>query len=211
MSYCWNRSITWVQRLRVGMDYRDYTVRLDRQIGCFCEAYDLYVNDQPIVDHKLTYNPFSPLCCSGGQFEFDRDGHTFLVMFDSFSWTKRFGEFRLFIDGEDVNSKLEYSAFWRRRGWQIVSLGAFLLGVAILSVLIFVFLPPHTSSAARLGRIICPAVATTGAIYLLTGITVILRQRKPKALAALPPSVPPSTSAAEQQPSYGATVSPQRW
>ena len=173
---CWPKPIiqTWENlSLRVGLDHRQYTVQLIRQFGCV-EAYRIFVDDREIEDHQLTYNPCSPLCGAGGQFEFEQDGHAFLLMYNSLS-----KEFCLFIDGMDVESGREFSAFWRRRGgWYIVfGLVLVILGIVLFLVFHFTLSLEESLSLIRLAGVL----AVTGIMNIITGIVpAILRYRKPR-------------------------------
>lgn len=178
MPACCKTTYTWAHNLKVGPEYRQYTVQLVREIGCICEEYRIYVNGHEMDHHGLTYNPCSPVCCGGGQFEWEQDGHSFLLIYNVLSWTNNCGGFRLFIDGTDVNTGREFSSFWRRRGWQVVFAGLvmFLLGIT-LSLLC------HYAMSKRIARYIIPlgyALVTTGVVYALFGLIPVFRYRKPR-------------------------------
>lgn len=178
MPGCCKTTSTWAQNLKVGPEYRQYTVQLVRDIGCICEEYRIYVNGHEMDHHKLTYNPCSPLCFNGGQFEWEQDGHSFLIIYNSLSWTNYFGGFRLFIDGVDVNTGREFSSFWRRRGWQIVFAGLVMLLLGITLSLLSHYVMPR-----RPGMIFVSvgyALVITGVIYSLLGLIPVFRYRKPR-------------------------------
>lgn len=177
MPSCCKTTCTWAQNLKVGPEYRQYTVQLIREIGCFCEDYRIYVNGHELDHHGLTYNPCSPLCCGGGQYEWEQDGHSFLLMYNSLSWTNYFGGFRLFIDGTDVNTGREFSSFWRRRGWQVIFAGLvmFLLGTALSLIFHYAF-----STKQRNWISIGYALVFVGLFYIFFGLIPILRYRKPR-------------------------------
>ena len=122
-------------------------------------------------EHGLKYNPCSPLCCAGGQFEWEQDGHAFLLMFNSLSWTNCSGGFRLFIDGVDVNTGREFSAFWRRRGWQIMFVGLVVLLIGIALLLIF-----HFDYGIPFGY----AFVFAGLFDILLGLIPVIRYWKPR-------------------------------
>ncbi|XP_068698746.1 uncharacterized protein [Montipora foliosa] len=168
---------TWTQNLKVGPEYRQYTVQLTRDIGCFCEEYRIYVNGQEMKEHGLKYNFCSPLCCAGGQFEWEQDGHAFLLMFNSLSWTKLWGGFRLFVDGVDVNTGREFSAFWRRRGWQIMFVGlvVLLIGIALSLIHHFAVHPPENHF-----RILGYYVVLGGLSFVVLGLIPVIRYWKPR-------------------------------
>lgn len=176
MPSCCKTTCTWAQNLKVGPEYRQYTVQLIRAIGCFCEDYRIYVNGHEMDHHGLTYNPCSPLCFGGGQYEWEQDGHSFLLIYNSLSWTNYFGGFRLFIDGTDVNTGREFSSFWRRRGWQVIFAGFVMLCLGIALSLIF----HYALSKSRPGISIGYAFVFAGVIYILFGLIPILRYRKPR-------------------------------
>ncbi|XP_015748633.1 PREDICTED: uncharacterized protein LOC107328409 [Acropora digitifera] len=174
---CRKSTCTWAQNLKVGAEYRQYTVQLVRQIGCFCEEYRIYVNGQEIEQHGLKYNPCAPLCCAGGEFEWEQDGHSFMLMFNSLSWTNFSGGFRLFIDGIDVNTGREFSAFWRRRGLQIVFVGLVILLIGIALSLAFHFaFPPRLKYGIAFGY----AFTLTGLFDILWGLIPVIKYRNSK-------------------------------
>lgn len=177
MPSCCKTTCTWAQNLKVGPEYRQYTVQLIREIGCFCEDYRIYVNGHELDHHGLTYNPCSPLCCGGGQYEWEQDGHSFLLIYNSLSWTNYFGGFRLFIDGTDVNTGREFSSFWRRRGWQVVFAGLVMLLLGTTFSLIFHY---AFSSKQRSWISIGYALVFAGLFYIFFGLIPILRYRKPR-------------------------------
>lgn len=178
MPGCCKTTSTWAQNLKVGPEYRQYTIQLVRDIGCICEEYRIYVNGHEMDHHKLTYNPCSPLCFNGGQFEWEQDGHSFLIIYNSLSWTNYFGGFRLFIDGVDVNTGREFSSFWRRRGWQIVFAGLVMLLLGITLSLLSHYVMPRRP--ARIFVSVGYALVITGVIYSLLGLIPVFRYRKPR-------------------------------
>ena len=171
---CRKSTCTWAQNLKVGSEYRQYTVQLVRQIGCFCEEYRIYVNGQEMEEHGLKYNPCAPLCCPDGEFEWKQDGHSFMLMFNSLSWTNFSGGFRLFIDGIDVNTGREFSAFWRRRGWQFVSVGLVILLIGIALSLIF-----HYAFSSR-RTFYGYAFTFLGLFCILLGLIPVVKYRSSK-------------------------------
>ena len=177
MPACCKTTCTWAQNLKVGPEYRQYTVQLVREIGCICEEYRIYVNGHEMDHHGLTYNPCSPLCCSGGQFEWDQDGHSFLLIYNSLSWTNCCGGFRLFIDGTDVNTGREFSSFWRRRGWQLVFAGLVMLLLGTVLSLVFRY---ALSRRGKYGLPLAYALVCTGVGYIILGLIPVLRYRKPR-------------------------------
>ena len=173
---CRKSTCTWAQNLKVGSEYRQYTVQLVRQIGCFCEEYRIYVNGQEMEEHGLKYNPCAPLCCPGGEFEWKQDGHSFMLMFNSLSWTNFSGGFRLFIDGIDVNTGREFSAFWRRRGLQIVCAGLVFLLVGIALALTFHY---ALSGPAKEVLIFFAYFAISSGLFdILWGLIPVIKYRK---------------------------------
>ncbi|XP_068698752.1 uncharacterized protein [Montipora foliosa] len=175
---CRKTTCTWAQNLKVGPEYRQYTVQVTRNIGCFCEEYRIYVNGQEMEEHGLKYNPCSPLCCAGGQFEWEQDGHAFLLMFNSLSWTNFSGGFRLFIDGVDVNTGREFSAFWRRRGWQIMFMGlvVLLIGIALSLIFHYAFRPRPSNYGIAFGY----SFVCAGLFDIIWGLIPVIRYWKPR-------------------------------
>lgn len=174
---CCKTTTTWAQNLKVGPEYRQYTVQLVRDIGCICEEYTIFVNGHAIDRHGLTYNPCSPLCCGGGQYEWEQDGHSFLLIYNSLSWTNYTGGFRLFIDGLDVNTGREFSSFWRRRGWQVVFAGLVMLLLGITLSLVFHY---AFSETGRYGIPFAYALVCCGVFYICLGLIPVFRYRKPR-------------------------------
>ncbi|EDO27281.1 predicted protein [Nematostella vectensis] len=173
MSPCCKTTTTWVQNLKIGQEYRQYTVQLLRGIGCCCEEYEIFVNGKVHEQHHLSYNPCSPLCCPGGSYEWQQDGHHFLLMYNSMSWTNSFGGYRLFINGIDVNTGREFSAFWRRRGWQAVFAGLLMIFLGVAWALIFHYLIKSGET-----YIVGYSLVITGVIYIILGVIPLLRYRK---------------------------------
>lgn len=173
---CCKTTCTWAQNLKVGPEYRQYTVQLVREIGCVCEGYRIYVNGHELEHHGLTYNPCSPLCFGGGQYEWEQDGHSFILVFNSLSWTNYFGGFRLFIDGTDVNTGREFSSFWRRRGLQVMFAGLVLLFLGTTLSLIFHYALSRRTHLIAVGY----AFFITGVVYILFGLIPVVRFRKPR-------------------------------
>ena len=190
---CRKATSTWAQNLKVGAEYRQYTVQLVRQIGCFNEEYRIYVNGQEIEEHGLSnsglkYKFFSPLCHASGEFEWEQDGHSFRLVLYALSLTTVRGEFRLFIDGIDVNSGREFSAFWRRRGWQIVSLGLVFLLLGITLALIFHYAVPSPQPLQRLGVSFSFTFIFAGLFDIVWGLIPVIKYRKPRKIIDLSPS-----------------------
>lgn len=161
----------------MGIEFKQCIVQLKRRIGCFCEEYELFVNGEQLESHGLSYNPCSPLCCFGGEYEWEQDGHIFLLVYNSLSLTSTLGKYRLFIDGIDVNTGREYSAFWRRRGWQIMlmALISVLVGVAWSLVFRYAF----SGSSQRL-YIVGYAFIVSGAVEFIYGLIPVLKFRSPR-------------------------------
>ncbi|XP_029193520.1 uncharacterized protein [Acropora muricata] len=174
---CRKSTCTWAKNLKVGAEYRQYTVQLVRQIGCFCEEYRIYVNGEEMEQHGLKYNPCAPLCCAGGEFEWEQDGHSFMLMYNSLSWTNFSGGFRLFIDGIDVNTGRELSAFWRRRGWQIVFAGLMCLLIGIALALTFYYALSGRESYAL--DVFAYFMISAGLFDILWGLIAVIKYRKP--------------------------------
>ena len=173
---CRKSTCTWAQNLKVGSEYRQYTVQLVRQIGCFCEEYRIYVNGQEMEEHGLKYDPYAPLCCTDDEFVWEQDGHSFMLMFNSLSWTNCSGEFRLFIDGIDVNTGREFSAFWRGRGLQIVFVGLVFLLLGIALSLTFHYAFPSRLYGVSFGY----AIFFAGLFDIVLGLIPIIKYRNSK-------------------------------
>ena len=116
--YCCKTAKVW--RARISLYRKDYKIRLVRDMnanrccGC-CEQYKVVVNKREI-EHDIKYTPCSSLCGYGGQYEYEwqQDGHTFLFVLNTVSFTSPSGKHRLYVNGVDVSSGKEYSEFWNR-------------------------------------------------------------------------------------------------
>lgn len=172
--YCCKKINTWVQTLTVGQEYKQYTIQLVREMaGCLNEKYSLYVNGQEL-NHCMEYNPCSPLCFSGGQYSWDQDGHSFLLVYNTLSFTSAAGKYRLFIDGIDVNTNREFSSFWRRRGFQVMVLASVIILIGALWMLIFRFVVGSPDAA-----VFGVAIIVTGLIECIVGLAAIVKYRNP--------------------------------
>ena len=190
MPFCCTTTQTWVRNIKIGSEFKQCTVQLRRQVGCFCEAYEIFVNGQQLESHGLTYNPCSPLCCPGGEFEWEQDGHIFLIAYNSLSLTSSFGKFRLFVDGIDANTGREYSAFWRRRGYQVMLLAMIFIIIGVAWSLIFRY-------AIHSGRqriyIAGYGFIISGILELVIGLIPVLKYRKPRYGDRMPIERTPNT------------------
>jgi hypothetical protein len=173
---CCKTTITWAPNLKIGQEHKQYVVQLKRDIGFCSERYQIFVNDQPLEGYGLSYNPCSPLCCPGGSCEWDQDGHHFMLVFNSLSLTSAVGGFRLFVDDIDVNTGREFSAFWRRRGIQIIFLGLCFVLLGIVWSLIFRYLINNETRLYYVGY----GFIVTGIIYLVLGLIPLFRYWKPR-------------------------------
>ena len=139
----------------------------------FCtETYRILVNGQEI-DHKLSPNPFSPLCLSGGVYGWEQDGHRFLIMFNNLALIRELTGYRLFIDGIEVETGLEFRAFWRRRGLQFVLVGLLIMIIGAVATLLFRFAIKVTNKGMIYGGY---GVIGVGAVYIFLGVIPFLRK-----------------------------------
>jgi uncharacterized transporter YbjL len=101
-------------------------------------------------------------------------------MYNSLSFTNSWGGFRLFIDGIDVNTGREFSAFWRRKGLQVILLGVcfLLLGAGVIVVFLFAF---YGDSVLE---IIGYILALSGITYIVMGTIPLMKFRNPRAYQA---------------------------
>lgn len=151
---------------------KQYTIQLNRDFDCCHEQYQIIVNNQPL-QHTLTCNIWSPLCCPGGDFGWEQDGHQFLLMYNSIGLLRTMKGFRLFVDGIDVESGLEFRAFWRSRGLQFVFFGlAFLIIGAILTCLFYFVISRGTRQLFVVGV----GLMGAGSVYVVMGLIPILRK-----------------------------------
>jgi hypothetical protein len=103
-----------------------------------------------------------------------------MLMFNGLSFKKVMGDFRLFVDGIDVDTGKEFSAFWRRAGlhWAIVGFLMILLG-ALIYVIVFVILD---TSLNRLGSMTgANWLIGVGVFYIIMAVILFVRYRRPRA------------------------------
>ena len=193
--YCCKTAKVW--RARISLYRKDYKIRLVRDMnanrccGC-CEQYKVVVNKREI-EHDIKYTPCSSLCGYGGQYEYEwqQDGHTFLFVLNTVSFTSPSGKHRLYVNGVDVSSGKEYSEFWNRRGWQLIYIGVFM---GMLSLVTTSYLIDACGVAVNRGIVdsayvnhcklvvLCCVVSTfvLGCLILLCGVVFIAKHRKPR-------------------------------
>ncbi|XP_031572288.1 uncharacterized protein LOC116306381 [Actinia tenebrosa] len=172
---CCKTTNAWVYNLRVGQENRLYTVQLLREIGCCNENYHIFVNGEEHSAHELKYNFCSPLYGRGGKYEWEQDGHHFLLMGNFLSFTKSLGGYRLFIDGIDVNTGREFYTFWLRKGFQVIAIGlVFLLLGAALTIVVLL-----TTYGNSFVEIVGYILALSGLTYIIIGIIPVIRFRNP--------------------------------
>lgn len=172
---CCKTTDTWAKNLRtnaIGAEYKQYAVQLTRDIGCVTEKYHIFVNGVEIEHHALSYNPCSPLCCSGGIYEWEQDGHSFMLIYNNLSFTRAWGGFRLFIDGVDVNTGRDIKSYWQRRGIQVIFMGACFILLGIILSLIFHYALEFKGGAYAAGY----GLVITGLVYCVTGVIACLRK-----------------------------------
>lgn len=162
---------TWFVTVQSIAGPKKYTVQLSRHLGCCQEHYQILVNNQPL-QHTLKCNLFSPLCCPGGDFGWDQDGHHFLFMQNCLTTTRTQGV-RLFVDGVDVESGLEFSVFWRRRGQEFFSIGLALASIGVILALLFYFnISPGKGKVYFVGI----SLVVCGFVSALLGLIAIFRK-----------------------------------
>ena len=177
MPFCCTTTQTWVHNIQMGAEYKQYTVQLKRRFRCFTEEYDLFVNGEKKEDHSLSYNVCSPFCCPGGEYEWEQDGHIFLLMYNSsLTLTTSFGEYRLFIDGIDVNTKREFSAFWRRRGWINIFMAVISVLIGLILTLGFRYVLGEGNKFSKAGY----AFFALGALEFIFGLIPIFKFQQPR-------------------------------
>ena len=189
MPFCCSTTQTWVQNIKMGAEYKQCTVQLKRRIGCLTEEYDLFVNGEQKEDHSLSYNFCSPLCCPGGEYEWEQNGHIFLLVYNSLSLTSNLGKYRLFIDGIDVNTGREYSAFWRRRGWQVILMAMISVLIGVVWSLVFRYAVTGRHRLYSVGY----AFIITGAVEFIFGLIPVLKFRQPRYPNRIPIEQTPNT------------------
>ena len=163
----------WTPNIKVGHDFVPYTVRLERRfVCCGREVKNLFINGKEVYDHGLSDHCYwwSPLSTSGGRYEWQEHGHTFLLVYNVLSCACA-KDHRLFVDGFDVITGHEFSDYWRCRGWLFLLCGAFLLllgaGGTVLVVMV------------GLGQLAVPLNCYSwGVIFFTIGLVAVVKFRK---------------------------------
>ena len=168
----------WTPNFTVPGEDKQYMVQLSRDIGC-CgdEQNELFINGVRIVDHGYVHNRYSPLCGHGGEYEWQRDGHTFLLMFNSLACS-RYKDHRLFVDGVDVKTGREFSAFWKRYGYIYFTFGLVLFLIGVVCLVCFFAIDISFPLDAKF-RIALPLVVV-GLVYVAVGLIPIHKFRRPR-------------------------------
>lgn len=137
---CWTTTSTWAPNIQVGLDTKQYVVELKRDVSCCNVDYQIFINGQELQDHGLFYSICGHLNSPGGSYEWEEQGHHFHLMHDVHLSRRTYNKyFRLFVDGIDVDTGLEFTAYWRRKAILLSALGCVLVFLAALAyILVFV-------------------------------------------------------------------------
>lgn len=164
---------TWVTNIE--NIQKQYTIKLLAHVQCCATRMiiQIFVNGEEI-QHELIDNPCSPLCGETGRYQWQMSGHNFLLMGNNtLTWSHK--KYRLFIDGIDCNTGMEFSAFWRKRGWIFSFLGAVMMILGVIG-LVFIFIYEHYQDS-----VLRPAITfiVIGGMLLIFGLITVLKFRKP--------------------------------
>lgn len=164
---CCGCNQSWTKSL-VGRDgiSRQYSV----QLNSTTKRYTILVNSKEI-QHQLTSNFCSPLCGSGGAYEWQQDGHSFMLMYNNLGILRVMMGFRLFIDGVDVDTGLEFRTFFRRRGLHFVLVGLLLFAIGLVLTLVSQFSDLLPSKYLYIG---CGSIFI-GSVYMFIGANPFIR------------------------------------
>lgn len=172
-----SRKEVWCPNIGPGQ----HTVELTRQIGmCRNETNEIFINGEKLVNHGYVHNSLSPLCGIGGEYEWRSEGHTFLLMFNSLAFT-RYKNHRLFVDGIDVNTGLEFSAYWRHQARSYLLLGLVLFLASVLCLVCFFAIDAITEVLSLESRIrILIPLFVVGVSFIVIGIIPFCKFRRPR-------------------------------
>lgn len=108
----WNLQIEVISEVGK-IEQNPYQVEVDsdpKEVCCCCcdnGVHILRVNGEEF-DERLYDNPCFPLCCSGGDFEWQEKGHYFRLELSSL-----FIHDGLYVDGKEVNSRRLNTSEWK--------------------------------------------------------------------------------------------------
>jgi len=113
MGGCCSAHRSWMLHLEVigdegKIERNPYKVELISNAGCCNNSgeYVLKINDE-VRKSQIYDNPCSPLCCKGGEHEWEDKGHFFRVELPSL-----FLKDNLYVDGYEVKSKRDNASSW---------------------------------------------------------------------------------------------------
>lgn len=176
-------SSAWVINMKSDKGTKQYVVQL-QQTSCCGTYYRLLVNGQEIQEHGLK------LCncyhsSSGRSYEWDEYGHHFHLMYDGFAVTKGNQQpkyFRLFVDGVDVDTGLEFTAYWRRKAKILLIVGSVFIFifalVYILAIVLFIhFNVPLVHLASMVGVTV---LLGFGVAFVVIALIILKKYIKPR-------------------------------
>lgn len=128
----------WKVTAKVGQMEKTYKIRIEKGFGC-CTNFSLFVNSVEIANN-LPLESWSPFYKIRGEFAWEQDENSFLLVRDSLLFTACAKKYRLFINKFDSETGLEFTEFWKHRGWQHIFVGICILalGIGIALILSYV-------------------------------------------------------------------------
>lgn len=126
---CLSSIKNWEVTAKAGQMDKYYFIRMQKHFGC-SSPFDLYVNNQPI-SKQLPLKNYSPFYRLRGQFGWEQDNNNFLLVRDSLLFAAFSQKYRLFVNKFDTESGLEFSEFWKHRGWQHLFVGVGLITLCV--------------------------------------------------------------------------------
>lgn len=129
MCGCFSSVKYWEVNTKAGQNDKCYSIRIQKPFGC-SSAFALYVNNE-VISQNLPLKNYSPFYRIGGQFGWEQDNNFFLIVRDSIIFAAFSKKYRLFVNRFETESGLEFTEFWKHRGWQHVFVGICILALCV--------------------------------------------------------------------------------
>lgn len=128
----------WKVTAKVGQMEKTYQIRIEKGFGCSTK-FSLFVNSKEIANN-LPLASWSPFYKIRGEFAWEQDENSFLLARDSLLFTACAKKYRLFVNKFDSETGMEFTEFWKNRGWQHIFFGMCILalGIGIALILSYV-------------------------------------------------------------------------
>lgn len=115
----------------------------------------------------------------GGSYEWEQDGHRFLLMIDRVSLQDWSGKYRLFVNGIDVESGREFSSLWRRKARILLLFGLIpVIVFTLIHVLIYVVFKPNINPGSFAAFY---WITACGIFCIIAAIILFVKYSTPKA------------------------------